>query len=208
MALPELTIEEYSKALFSSAPAPGGGAATALTAAQGISLIAMVCNLTVGKESYQDQEELLQSVLKQTKTLEQEALDLMDRDAESFGEVGKVYQMPKETTEDKARRKDAMEIALKGCTIPPMDLMELCVEGLALTKQVLGKTTPHAVSDLGVAALFFKSALEGAWLNVKINISHIKDEAFCQQYQERGQALLTTGKAQGVDIYNTVLAQL
>ncbi len=206
MNLPEQTIRDYSKTLASSSPAPGGGAATALTASQGAGLVAMVCNLSLGKVQYP--QDKVGEILKKALNFQEEALVLMDKDAESFGEVGKVYQMPKKTEEDKALRKEAMEKALKGCTIPPIELMELSVAGLLLTQEALGKTTDHAVSDLGVAALFFKSALEGAWLNVQINLAYLKDETFCQTHESRGKALLEQGCPLADTLYQRVLSGL
>lgn len=205
MNLAQLSIKDYSASLASSAPAPGGGAATALTACQGGSLLAMVCNLSIGKEKFKEHEDLLKELLQKATELQEEAQDLMDRDAESFGEVGKVFQMPRDTDEEKAQRKAAMETALKGCTAPPMALMELSVQGLVWTEEALGKTTEHAVSDLGVAALFFKSALEGAWLNVCINLGSIADENFGSTHSTRGKALLEEGKAKADAIYGQVL---
>lgn len=202
MTLPKLTIEEYSKKLASNAPTPGGGASTGLAANQGACLIAMVCNLSFGKDAYP--QNVIQEALTKAEDMAQESLTLMDKDAESFAEVGKVYAMPKETADDLLARKKAMNIALKGCTLPPMDLMELSVEGLALINTILGKSTPHAVSDLGAAALFFKTALEGAWLNVCINLAYLKDEEFCSTKDKQGEELLETGRLLADNIYHTV----
>lgn len=208
MNLPELNILQYSQELSSPSPTPGGGAATGLAASQGASLVAMVCNLTIGKEKYAVYQDDVADILDKAMEYQQEALVLMDKDAESFGEVGKVYQMPKESEQDKALRKEAMEKALKGCTMPPMALMELSVAGLTLTQSAIGKTTDHAVSDLGVAALFFKSALEGAWLNVRINVAYIQDAEFCSTYEHRGKALLEQGCPLADEIYRQVLEGL
>lgn len=208
MNLASLTIEAYQAQLSSSAPAPGGGAATALTASQGASLLAMVCNLTVGKEKFKEQETLVQEVLAKALQMKDQSLQLMDDDAQSFGEVGKVFTMPKETQEEKDARAVAMETALKGCTAPPIALMALSYEGLLLTQSVLGKTTPHAVSDLGVAALFFKSALQGAWLNVRINIGHIKDQEFAKEHEIKGKKYLQDGIALADKLYQEVESTL
>lgn len=206
MNLPTRTIKDYSDTLASSDPAPGGGAATALAASQGAGLVSMVCNLTLGKAAYAEHEEKVDIVQRGAMGLQKHALELMDKDAESFGEVAKVYEMPKETPEEKALRKEAMEKALKGCTIPPIEVMEAAYVGLGLIQAVMGKTTPHAVSDLGVAALFFKSALEGAWLNVQINLSHIDDGEFCKIHQTRGETLLADACPVADRLYQEVLS--
>lgn len=207
MSLAELNLTEYSKQLASSAPTPGGGAATAQIAAQGANLLAMVCNLTVGKEKYAQHEVLVAETLDKAEEISQKALRLMDEDAVAFGEVAKLYKLPNKTAEEKEIRQKSMEIALQGCTKPPLELMKLCLEGLHLTKSVLGKSNQSAVSDLGVAALFFGSALEGAWLNVSINLAYMKSETFLTETKREGEAVLAEGKTLSQGLYQEVLAE-
>lgn len=204
----EQTIREFSTDLGSSLSTPGGGAAAALSAAQGASLVAMVCSLTVGKEKYAKHEELAQEILKKAQEMEKECLSLMDEDAVAFHEMMAVYRMPKSTEEEKAHHKVAQEKALEACSVPPMDLMEISVEGLSLVRAVLGKSNMNAVSDLGVAALFFKSALEASWLNVVINLKGLPEGDFSERTRKLGEELLDTGKRQADELYQTVLEWL
>lgn len=202
------TLEEYTSVLASSAATPGGGAAAALSATQGVALVAMVCNLTVGKEKFQEHEELNQEALVKAKSLQGECLALMDKDAIAFGDMVAVYRMPKTTEEEKKIWEVAKEQALKTCIAPPMELMEISLEGLALVKMVLGKSNQNAVSDLGAAASLFQSALECSWLNVVINLKDMKDQAFEKEQRSRGEELLDTGKIMANELFNTVLEWL
>ena len=98
--------------------------------------------------------------------------------------------MPKNTDEEKAARKEAMQKALKEATLVPYSIMELCLESLKVTEMGLGCTNTNAASDLGVASLNLKSAVQGAWLNVLINLGGIRDEAFVNEYKAKGEAIL------------------
>ena len=116
--------------------------------------------------------------------------------------------MPKDTDEQKAARKAAMQEALKGCTISPFQMMELCVEALEVVTALVGKTNASAASDLGCAALNLRSAIQGAWLNVCINVGGIQDQAFANEYKEKGEALLAKALPMADAAYQAVLASL
>ena len=98
--------------------------------------------------------------------------------------------MPKDTEQEKDLRKQAMQAALKSCTVTPFETMEYAAEGLRLAHAVVGKSNQTAASDLGVAALNLRSALLGAWLNVRINLGGIDDQAFADEYRAKGEALI------------------
>lgn len=202
------TLEGYSEALGSGAATPGGGAAAALSATQGAALVSMVCNLTVGKEKFKDHEELNQEALAKAISLQEECLGLMDKDAIAFGDMVAVYRMPKTTQEEKKAWEVAKENALKTCIAPPMELMEISLEGLALVRMVLGKSNQNAVSDLGAAASLFLSALECSWLNVVINLKDLQDKEFEKNQRSRGEECVETGRRLANELYNTVLEWL
>ena len=108
----------------------------------------------------------------------------MDRDTEAFNVVSDAFSMPKETDEQKAARSAAIQEGLKGCTKTPMEMMELCADGIALAASLQERGfNDTSASDLGVAFLSLKSGLQGAWLNVLINVGSIKDAAFAGDYR-------------------------
>lgn len=205
MKLAEMQVTEFVNLMASDAPAPGGGSAAALEGAVGAALTAMVCALTVGKKKYADVQELAVESQKKAEELKARFVDVMDRDTEAFNAVSAVFAMPKETDEQKAARKAAMQEALKGCTKTPFEMMQLACETLELTRSLVGRLNASAASDLGCSALSLRAAIQGAWLNVLINISGINDEAFAAEYRKNGEALLVKALPLADEIYAEIL---
>ena len=208
MKLAELTVAGFVDLMASDAPAPGGGSAAALEGALGAALSAMGCALTIGKKKYADVQTLAEETGKKAQELKARFVDVMDRDTEAFNAVSAVFAMPKDTDAEKAARKAAMQAALKGCTKTPFEMMQLSCEALELTRSVVGRLNASAASDLGCAALSLKAGIQGAWLNVLINIGGIQDEAFVSQYRREGQALLDRALPLADEIYQEVLKSL
>ena len=208
MKLAELKTAEFVDLLASDAPAPGGGSAAALEGALGAALTAMVCSLTIGKKKYAEFEELAAEAQKKAAGLKARFVDVMDRDTEAFNVVSAAFGMPKATDEEKAARSAAIQEGLKGCTKTPFEMMELAVETLELTASVLGKSNDSAASDLGVSALSLRAAIQGAWLNVLINIGSLKDTVLAEDYRARGEALLAKALPLADQIYSTVVSQM
>ena len=208
MKLAELKTSEFVDLLASDAPAPGGGSAAALEGALGAALTAMVCGLTVGKKKYAEFEELAQSAQAKALDLKARFVDVMDRDTEAFNVVSAAFGMPKATDEEKAARSAAIQKGLEGCTATPFEMMELATAALELTGSLLGKTNDSAASDLGVSALSLKAAIQGAWLNVLINIGSLKDTALAEDYRAKGEALLAKALPLADEIYSTVVSQM
>lgn len=205
MKLAEMQVTEFVNLMASNAPAPGGGSAAALEGALGAALTAMVCALTVGKKKYADVQELAVESQKKAEDLKARFVDVMDRDTEAFNAVSAVFAMPKDTDEQKAARKAAMQEALKGCTKTPFEMMQLACETLELTRSLVGRLNASAASDLGCSALSLRAAIQGAWLNVLINISGIADEAFAAEYRKNGEALLAKALPLADEIYEEIL---
>lgn len=208
MKLVDLTVKGFADVLASNEPAPGGGSTAALEGALGACLAAMVCQLTLGKKKYEEHEALVKGALDRASSLKEDFLRVIDEDTESFNAVSAVFTMPKDTDEEKAARSAAMQSALQGSTKPPLKMMELSAQTLEMVSEIVGKSNASAASDLGVAALSLKAAIQGAWLNVLINLGGIKDEGFVSEYKSKGEALLSKALPLADEIYNTVLASL
>lgn len=208
MKLADMTITEFSNVLASDAPAPGGGSAAALVGALGVALTNMVAALTVGREKYMEHQSLMDEIMTETAELRQELIRIIDRDTEAFHGVSAVFAMPKGTDEEKAARKETMQAALKACAITPYEVMLCSLSALELTDKALGRSNASAASDLGVAALSLKAAIQGAWLNVLINLGGIHDEAFVNEYKRGGEGVLERSLPLADRIYNAVLESL
>ena len=206
--LAELTTTELVDLLASAAPAPGGGSAAALEGALGAALTAMVCALTVGKKKYADYQEFVVESEKKLTELKVAFVDVMDRDTEAFNVVSAAFGMPKATDEEKAARSAAIQKGLEGCTATPFEMMELSCKALEMTHELLGKTNDSAASDLGVAALSLRAGIQGAWLNVLINIGSLKNKDLAADYKKKGEEMLAKALPLADKIYENVLAQM
>ena len=211
MKLADMQVTQFCDVLASDAPAPGGGSTAALEGALGAALTAMVCGLTtVGKsrEKYAEYQEFVLASQKKALDLKARFMDVMDRDTEAFNVVSAAFGMPKATDEEKAARSAAIQKGLEGCTRTPFEMMELAAETLELTAELLGKTNDSAASDLGVSALSMRAAIQGAWLNVLINIGSLKNKELAEDYRKKGEALLAKALPLADQIYQKVLSQM
>ena len=204
MQLSTMKINEYIDLLGSSAPAPGGGSASALSGAQGAALITMVANLTIGKPKYAEFEELNQSVLKEGDALRNKLVELIDKDTEAFNKVSAAYKLPKETDDDKKARSAAIADATLTATEVPFETLEASAKALALCKSLIGKSNPNVASDLGVSALNLIDCAKGAWLNVLINLGGVKDAAKSEYFKTEGQKIVAAAQKEADEIYEAV----
>ncbi len=203
--LAELKTHEFTSLLASDAPAPGGGSAAALEGAIGAALTAMVCTLTIPKKAYAQHAEELAAIRDKAEAIRARFIDVMDRDTDAFMVVSRAFGMPKATEEEKAARSAAIQKGLEGCTATPFEMMELAAQTIELTASMLGRFNESAASDLGVAAISLRSAVQGAWLNVLINIGSLKNTELAENYRARGTELLNKVQTLSDQVYNTVL---
>ena len=208
MKLADLKVTEFVDLLASDAPAPGGGSAAALEGAIGAALTAMVCGLTKGKKKFAEFNDLAVETEVKALALKDRFVDVMDRDTEAFNVVSAAFGMPKETDEEKAARSAAIQKGLEGCTATPFEMMEIALETLELTDSILGKSNDSAASDLGVSALSLRAAVQGAWLNVLINIGSLKNKELAEDYRVKGEAILAKALPLADKIYAEVVTML
>ena len=205
MKLAEMTVTQFASVLASDAPAPGGGSTAALAGALGAALTAMVCELTVGKKQFAEVREDVLAVQAKAAQLQERFLDVMDRDTDAFLVVSNAFAMPKATDEEKAARSAAIQKGLEGCTATPFEMMQLAAETIELTESLLGRFNTASASDLGVGALSLRTAVQGAWLNVLINIGSLKNKELAEDYRTKGQALVDNVVTAADRVYEQVL---
>ena len=204
----EKKISEYLEVLSSKAPVPGGGGASALAGALGNALGQMVVNLTVGKKKYAEVEEEMQKYLTDLKTMQQEFLHLSDRDAEVFAPLAECYRLPSTTPEEKEHKDAVMEEKLLDASMVPVEIMEKSLELLEILDVLADKGSRMAVSDVGVAVQFTRTALLGAVMNVYINTKSMKYREKAEEINQKAKRMIKIGKSQADEIYEKVLAQL
>ena len=179
--LASMKINSFLSELASSSPAPGGGSVAALSGALGIALTSMVCNLTIGKEKYENVQNDVKKTLKQSEKLRKKLTRLIDEDTTAFNDVMKAFKMPKETEEQKKKRSAAIQEGYKKAAQTPLETAKTCAEALNLAKTVAEIGNINSITDAAVSALMIESGLKSAILNVKINLGSIKDEKFTQK---------------------------
>ncbi len=204
MKLIDKTVAAFTEELASPAPVPGGGGASALAAAIGVSLGDMVGELTVGKKKYADVEEEIQSLMARAQALRIRFLELVDADAAAFAPLAKAYGIPKEDP----NRAQIMEEALKTACSVPMDIMRACAEAIDIIEEFAAKGSRLAVSDAGCGAILCKAAMQAAALNVFINTKSMKDLSCKAALEEEADALLTKYTDLGDTIYESVANSL
>ena len=181
--------KDWFEALSSSAPVPGGGGASALAGAGGAALCMMVANLTVGKKKYAEHEELMKEFLVRLEKLRDESLTLIEEDAKGFEPLAAAYSLPSSTDEEKAEKEKIMAQALlKACEVPIM-IMEKGAEILEIAEELAEKGSVMAVSDVGVAVQFIRTAVLGASMNVYINTKSMKDRKTAEELNAKADSL-------------------
>lgn len=204
----EKSCKEFTEVLASKEPVPGGGGASALAGALGMALGNMVGALTVGKKKYADVEEDIKRLMEEAKSLQDELLALIQKDAESFAPLAAAYGMPKETDSEKVEKERVLEEALKTACSAPLEIMEKCCRVIDLQKEFAEKGSALAVSDAGVGVIFAKAALQGAALNVFINTSSMKDREYAEAIDCKAEEMLTEYTVAADTVYASVYSRL
>ena len=153
MELVELKVREFMDELASSSPAPGGGSVAAVEAGYGASLLAMVCNLTLGRRKYADYQKLAEETEKQAQEMKEDLLRLVDEDTAAYNLVAAAYKLPKESEEEKQYRHDQIQAGLRESCQPPLKVIMLAQQCLTLLNEVWSNLNKSCASDLYVAAL-------------------------------------------------------
>jgi methenyltetrahydrofolate cyclohydrolase len=200
----ERSCREFTEILASSAPTPGGGGASALVGALGTALGSMVGNLTLGKKKYESVQEDIKIILVKAEALQNKFLSLVEDDGEVFEPLSKAYGLPKSTEEERQKRDEVMEEALRLACSVPVKIMEVAMEAIVLHEELAVKGTKIAISDVGVGVLLCKSALMGASLNVFINTKLMKDREYALMINAKADEMLKVGKEKADKIYMEV----
>lgn len=204
----EQSIEEFLELLSSKQPVPGGGGASALAGGLASALGLMVGNLTVGKKKYADVEEDVQDMMRRLEQLQKDMVCLADRDAEVFAPLAAAYGLPSGTEEERAHKEEVMEKHLLAASMVPMEIMEKAYEMLEILDGLEQKGSVMAVSDVGVAVQFARTALTGAVMNVYINTKSMKNADKAMELNQRADELMEKGTKQADHIYEKVRTRL
>lgn len=202
------TVNEFLTALSSKRPTPGGGGASALAGALSGALGLMVGNLTVGKKKYADVEADVAAAMSRLEEARERMVRLAQEDGEVFAPLAAAYGLPAGTEEEKARKAQVMEENLLAASLVPLRIMELAVEVLSDLEELEKKGSVMAVSDVGVAVQFARTAVTGAVMNVYINTKSMKNRENADKINDRAGKALEEGIRLADQVYDIVLGRL
>ena len=178
MKLVEQRVIDFVAATASKEPTPGGGAIAALTAATGAALAEMVANLTFGKKGYEAVQTEMEELQAKAEAIRERMLELSQADADVFNIFMNALGLPKNTDEEKAARTAAIQQAYKDAAMVPFKIGELANQIFDLAELASRKGNQNLITDGIIAAINARAAVKSAFLNVRINLSGIKDESF------------------------------
>ncbi len=185
-----MNLRRFADETASESPAPGGGSIAAYMGALGISLGTMVANLSSHKKGWDARWKEFSNYAERGQKIKDDLLKLVDEDTRAFNKIMEAFSLPKTSDAEKAARKQAIQEATKNAIEVPFRVMELSLQSFDIIKAMAEIGNPNSVSDAGVGALCARSAVYGAWLNVKINASGYEDKKYVEEKLKTGTAIL------------------
>lgn len=202
--LVSMNLVDFADETASESPAPGGGSISAYVGSLGISLATMVANLSSHKKGWDSRWEEFSSWAEKGQAIKDELLKLVDLDTAAFNKIMSAFGLPKSTDEEKTIRKQAIQDATKYAIEIPYRVMQLSYESLFIIKAMAEVGNPNSVSDAGVGALCARSAVMGAFMNVRINASGYDDKSFVTDVISKGKDIETKTLALETEILKIV----
>jgi glutamate formiminotransferase/formiminotetrahydrofolate cyclodeaminase len=206
--LVKLDLRQFCNETLSDSPAPGGGSVAALMGALGVSLGGMVANLSAGKRGWDDKIKYFSEWAVKAQQLKDELLSLVDEDTVAFNKVMDAFALPKESTQEKAERSAAIEQATKHAAEIPLKVMETASKSYQLLSEMAEKGNPASISDVGVGLLATRACIDGAALNVKINLGQLNDEEFKSALVEKAREIGAESESRFKEINRMVESKL
>jgi len=195
-SLVRMDLREFCNETLSDSPAPGGGSVAALMGALGVSLGGMVANLSAGKRGWEDKLSYFSDWAVKAQQLKDELLFLVDEDTAAFNKVMDAFALPKESAEEKAARSAAIQLANKYAAEIPLRVMETAFRSYPVLAEMADKGNPASISDVGVGLLALRACIDGAALNVRINLAGLKDEKVRSALREKVRGISAESEAE------------
>jgi glutamate formiminotransferase/formiminotetrahydrofolate cyclodeaminase len=192
MKLADLSMSEFVRELASVSPAPGGGSVAALCAGLSAALCAMVARLTLGKEKYRAGWQDMETLIQQADPLAERFVVLMDADTDAYNQVVAAMRLPRETVEEKAVRKTAMELASRKAAEVPLETLKNTLKLADYVIDAVEKGNVNCITDAGTAAQLVRTAAYAAAYNVRINLAGIADPVFVANCRAEVNRILTS----------------
>ena len=199
-----MSLTEFADETASDSPAPGGGSISAYVGALGVSLGTMVANLSSSKRGWDQRWEEFSEVAEKGQQMKDRLLKLVDEDTDAFNGIIQAFSLPKNTDQEKKTRKESIETATKKAIEVPFSVMKLAWESMGVIKAMAEKGNPNSVSDAGVGAACARTAVLGAYLNVKINAAGLEDKSYREKILREASDLAEKAQKEENDILNMV----
>jgi glutamate formiminotransferase/formiminotetrahydrofolate cyclodeaminase len=203
----DMKVTDFVDLTASEAPAPGGGSIAALCGAMGAALGAMDGNLSANKRGWEDKTTFFSELAIQAQNIKRELLSLVDEDTAAFNKIMEAFSMPKDTEEDKLLRKNAIEAASQYATEIPFKTMEVAYSAVPMLKEMVDKGNPNCLSDAAVGLICIKTAVRGAYFNVRINAKGLADKEFAEKMIHKAKNLLAKNHGDIDEILQKVESQ-
>ena len=212
MKLIDMSVADFTNEVDSNSPAPGGGSVSALASDIGVSLARMMAHLSFEKKKFEQLDEKTKEEFKarfdKLGEIRKELSTLVDKDTESFNEFMKAVKMPKETEEQNKLRAKAIQEATIFSIEVPYNTASLSLEALRLLDFLIKNGNQNAITDIGVGTLMLSAGMEGAILNVKVNLGQIKDKQIYDKYRDGCKEILSEGNEIKDNIISNIHKQL
>jgi len=202
--LVDMTCVGFANETASESPAPGGGSIAAYMGVLGVSLATMVANLSSHKPGWDERWEEFSDWAEKGQKIKDELMTLVDEDTTAFNKIMNAFGLPKNNDQEKAIRDQAVQDATRYATEIPFKTMEKALSSFEVIKAMAETGNPNSVTDAGVGALCARSAVMGAFLNVKINASGLKDKNFAQEIISKAEAIEQQAKILEEEILKVV----
>ena len=187
--LVNLSLQEFANETASESPAPGGGSIAAYMGSLGISLATMVANLSAHKKGWDKRWKEFSAWAEKGQKIKDELLYLVDEDTNAFNKIMEAFSLPKSSEQEVKFRSEAIQNATKYATEVPLKTMILAYSSFPIIKAMAEIGNPNSISDAGVGALCARSAVIGAYMNVRINAAELKDEAFKKEILAKAEKI-------------------
>jgi glutamate formiminotransferase/formiminotetrahydrofolate cyclodeaminase len=207
-SLVKMDLRQFCNETLSDSPAPGGGSVAALMGALGVSLGGMVANLSAGKRGWEDKLAYFSDWAVKGQQLKDELLFLVDEDTTAFNKVMAAFGLPKDSAEEKSARSAAIQSANRYAAEIPLRVMETASRAYPLLADMAEKGNPASISDVGVGLLAVRACIEGAAMNVRINLSGLKDEKLSSSLRERVQQVMSGSETEFKRVHAIVESKL
>jgi glutamate formiminotransferase/formiminotetrahydrofolate cyclodeaminase len=198
------SLKQFAEETASESPAPGGGSISAYVGALGAALGTMVANLSAHKRGWDNRWKEFSDWAEKGKFYHTALLNCVDEDTHAFNQIMAAFELPKETIQEKANRNEAIQAATKNAIEVPLKVMQLANDSMEILKAMAETGNPNSVSDAGVGALCARTAVEGAFLNVKINTAGLNDKFYVEKILKEAEKMLFYAKESEVSILKIV----